>query len=452
MMPSSRPIVVGTMLLAFAAAAVGQIRSADPRPLTPAPSKNRVPLSIPAPAAAPTEAPAPAPLMTAPLGAGGTLIGGPLPPPPAAPQPTAETMEEDVAIEPAEVVVVSASMQEALHVQQEAQALGMSVKRRAALGNLGLVISVLRVPKDLSVAAALAQLRQAMPTKWFDANQRYALQAGPAVYGPKLVGWPAAPRGCGGASSIGMIDTAIDLGHPALKSGSVTVHSLLPSGVTPAPVDHGTAVASLLVGDGGFGLMPGAALQAAAVFRLRGEHDADTNAELVARALDWVVGQKVVAVNLSFGGQRNQLVEAAVLRVAQHGVAVLAAAGNGGADAPPVFPAAQAGVIAVTAVDAKLQPYARASRGDYIAFAAPGVDVWAAAPGGAGKYESGTSYAVPFATAIFAAAKNAQPAASWSVLEKKIRSQAKDLGTPGRDGTFGWGLIQAIGGCGHAAR
>lgn len=414
---------------------------------TPAPAQTPQPAQTiePAPAAAPAAVP-----RGAPPGAGGSLLGSPLPQPPQAQPGAAAQIEEDVSVEPGEIVVVSASMQDAQQVQLQAQALGLGIKRRAALRSLGLVVSVFRLPNGISVADALAQLHQALPGVWLDANHRYALEAGPQTYGPRLVGWPDGSRGCPGAPALGMIDTAPDLKHLVFAGRNVTVRSFLPVGVAPAPADHGTAVASLLVGEGS-GLLPGAALRAAAVFRLRGERGADTDAELVARALDWLAGQKVIAINLSFGGPRNQLVEAAILRTEQLGIEVLAAAGNGGADAPPVYPAAQSGVVAVTAIDAKLQPYAHANRGDYIAFAAPGVDVWAAAPGGGGKYESGTSYAVPFATAVFALARLARPGASPSAIEQGLAAGAKDLGASGRDSTFGWGLIRTMGGCGHAA-
>ncbi|HUJ88130.1 MAG TPA: S8 family serine peptidase [Burkholderiales bacterium] len=458
---SAARTLAAASLLAWAAAAPAQIRVVNPKVVAPPPDRALTPLSIPAPARPPqpaqdtqpaggsTEiAPAPQPLG-APPGSGGTLIGGPLPPPPQAAQGAAAALKEDVSVEPAELVAVSADMQEAQQLQQQAQALGLAIKRRAALGNLGLVISVFRVPQGVSVEAALAQLRQALPSVWSDANHRYALEAGPALYGARLVGWPAAAGGCGGGLSLGMIDTAVDLEHPAFRTGRVTQRSFLPVGVPAAKAEHGTAIASLLVGDGGFGLLGGSRLYAAAVFRRRGDDGADTDAELVVRALDWLVGQHVSALNLSFGGPRNRLVEAAILRVEQRGIELLAAAGNGGAHAPPVYPAAQDGVVAVTAVDAKLQPYAHANRGEYIAFAAPGVDVWAAAPGGGGKYRSGTSYAVPFATAVFAAAKAAQPGAAPDALRRLLAARARDLGAPGKDPVFGWGLIRLNGTCTH---
>jgi minor extracellular protease Epr len=459
--------ILGAALVACTGAAFGQTMRVDLRVLAPPPGGIRVapPVAAPTQTPAPTQnssptqtiepvpasAPAAVPLG-APLGAGGSLLGSPLPPPPQAQQGgAAAQINEDVSVEPGEIVVVSASMQDAQQVQQQAQTLGLGIKRRAALGNLGLVVSVFRLPNGISVADALAQLRQALPNVWLDANHRYTLEAGPEVYGPQVVGWPQGNRDCAGAPALGMIDTALDLRHPAFAGRNVKVRSFLPAGVAPAPAEHGTAIASLLVGQGG-GLLPGAALHAASVFRRRGEHGADTAAELVARALDWLAGQKVVAINLSFGGPRNQLVEAAILRTEQLGIEVFAAAGNGGAGAIPVYPAAQAGVVAVTAVDAKLQPYAHANRGDYIAFAAPGVDVWTAVPGGGGKYESGTSYAVPYATAVFALARLSRPGASLSALEQALAAGAKDLGAPGKDSTFGWGLIRTIGGCGHAAR
>ena len=43
----------------------------------------------------------------------------------------------------------------------------------------------------------------------------------------------------------------------------------------------------------------------------------------MARALDWLVGQRVAAIELSIGGSRNQVLQAALLRVEKRGVAVI---------------------------------------------------------------------------------------------------------------------------------
>src|SRR5690606_11017674 len=165
----------------------------------------------------------------------------------------------------------------------------------------------------------------------------------------------------------------------------------------------------------------------------------------------WLATQRVQIVNLSLGGPRNLLLEAAIARVLELGIAVVAAGGNGGPDGPAVYPAAQRGVLAVTAVDAELAPYRQATRGAYLAFAAPGVDVWSAAPGKEGAYYSGTSYAAPFVTAVLAGLRQQSPETPWAALIERARESARDLGAPGRDPVFGWGLVQAVGDCGAGA-
>jgi len=372
---------------------------------------------------------------------GASLLGGGMPPPPVAQTSQAAPIKEDVTVEPGEVMVVSANMNEAQQLQQTAQSMGLGIKRRTLLGNLGLVISVLRVPKGTTVADALNQLRQTMPNTWMDANHRYQLQAGNEKrYASQAIAWNER-AGCGAGMNIGLIDTAIDETHPLFKGRAIVQRSFLASGIAAAPRNHGTATASILAAAAPAGLMPDVQLHVAAVFRSRNK-EVDTTAEWIVSALDWLVGEKVEVINLSLGGSRNLLVEAAVQRVLERGIVIVAAAGNGGADAAPVYPAAQPGVIAVTAVDANLKPYDRDNRGDYISYAAPGVDVWVAAPGGGGVYASGTSYAAPFVTAVIAEAKWSRPGIDRTELDKLLQSKVRDLGAPGRDKVYGWGLIQ----------
>lgn len=378
---------------------------------------------------------------------GGSLLQSQLPPPPQNLPPPPP--KEDRTMEPGEVVVVSSNMNEAQALAAQAQALGLGIKRRSVLKGLGFVVTVLRAPKETTAGNALASLRGAMPNVWADVNHRYELQGSEAnQYGQQLVGWNGSAH-CGGGMRIGLLDSTVDKNHPALRGRAITEQSFLAAGIRPAPPDHGTATAALLVADpsaSGFsGLMPDAHLFIANIFRDRGNKEIDTTAEWVVLALDWLASQQVSIINMSLGGPRNLLVEAAVQRLQERGVAVVAAAGNGGEKGPPVYPAAQSGVIAVTAVDAKLNIYQHATHGDYIAFSAPGVDIWTAASGKDGVYVSGTSYASPFVTAALAAAHLKSPKATWPALERQLQRAARDLGTPGKDSVFGWGLVQAAG-------
>jgi subtilisin family serine protease len=84
-----------------------------------------------------------------------------------------------------------------------------------------------------------------------------------------------------------------------------------------------------------------------------------------------------------------------------------------------------------------------------VALAAPGVDVWVARPGGGGGYVSGTSYAAPFVTAAVAAVRARQPQATPAQVADELERAARDLGAPGRDPVFGFGLLQPPAGCGR---
>lgn len=381
---------------------------------------------------------------------GGAAVALDLPPPP----PPVEAKSQDADnVEPGEVVVVSQDMNAAMALAGTAQGMGLSVRRRTRLQHLGFVLSVFRVPQGTTVNDALTQLRAAQPDLWADANHRLRLQgeADPRRYGAALVGWGPAQAGCGAGARIGVVDTGVDLSQPALAGRKITVHRILSAGVAMAKPDHGTAVAALLAGASGSaapGLLPEADVFVAQVVRRRDKQE-DTTAEDVARALDWLDGQHVTVVNLSLGGPRNLLVELAVQRLLEQGVAVVAAAGNGGADAAPVYPAAQKGVLAVTAVDAKMRVWDDANAGAYVALAAPGVDVWVARPGGGGGYVSGTSYAVPFVTAAVAAVRARQPETTPAQVADELERAARDLGAPGRDPVFGFGLLQPPAGCGR---
>lgn len=375
----------------------------------------------------------------------------PLPP---ANQPAATA---DPTLVPDEVLAITASLADATALAQQLTNLGYAVRALQDLPALGFALLRLGVPGGQDVPAALDALRQSFPTTLFDANTLYepddaAMQAeaAPRHYAKALIGWPEDGPACEVGVDIGLIDTAVDAAHEALAGRQVTARSFIAGGVPPAPPDHGTAVAALIVGAPGThasGLLPVARLHAAAIFSLRDDNRIVGTTDAIARAVDWLGQQGVRVVNLSLSGPGNQVMRLTVERAHQNGMILIAAAGNEGPNAAPVFPAGYAPVIAVTAVDAALQPYSEANRGAYIDLAAPGVDVWSARGGGGGRYNSGTSFAAPFVSAAAALALAAEPDAPPTNIRQGLRAAARDLGSPGRDSTFGWGLLQPVTGC-----
>ncbi|MEM8703960.1 MAG: S8 family serine peptidase, partial [Pseudomonadota bacterium] len=158
--------------------------------------------------------------------------------------------------------------------------------------------------------------------------------------------------------------------------------------------------------------------------------------------------EDVTVINLSLAGPRNSVVEAAIKDLSDgQGIAFAAAAGNGGAAADPVYPAAYGDVLAVTAVDRNKRVYRRANRGDYIDLAAPGVNIWTAASIKGAKWRTGTSFAVPFVSAAAAIARAKHPEKTPEEIYDLLRNAATDLGAAGRDPVYGHGLLQMDGLC-----
>jgi Subtilase family len=275
-----------------------------------------------------------------------------------------------------------------------AQRLNFTVLRQESLAALGLSIVTLQPPAGMTAVQALAALRRADPAGTYD----YA-----HVYGPSGEG--AVPAGVAGAREpdargvrIGMIDGGVQVHHPALLDGAIVARDF--ASAASVPTRHGTAVASLLIGDDRrfSGYLPHATLYAADVFG--GVATGGTAAD-IARALDWLSTNQVPVTNISLTGPNNLLLAAAVRAFIGGGHILVAPVGNDGPAAPLNYPAAYAGVISVTSVDSARRLQLDASTG-VVPFAALGVDVRVASlPRGYAKV-TGTSYAAPVVAARLA--------------------------------------------------
>ena len=96
----------------------------------------------------------------------------------------------------------------------------------------------------------------------------------------------------------------------------------------------------------------------------------------------------------------------------------------------------------MTAIDYRLRPYKNANRGEYLTVAAPGVGIWTPSWLG-GKYRTGTSYAAPHVTGAVALIRKHSPQLGYKELHRRLQRHSYDLGAPGKDPVFGWGLLKA---------
>ena len=327
-------------------------------------------------------------------------------------------------------------------------AAGFTVIARSTLPAIGDDLIRVRSTRRESATSALQRLRSVLPGRPIDLNFLYrpSLLDCSAADCPKfsMVGWPTPPSSCGLETIIGMIDTAVQPGHPSLRTGAVETVTIRAPDRQASSDRHGTAIAALLVGqaDGAHpGLLPRARLLAADVFHRGADGQDVTDTFDLIRGLDLLVGRGIRVANLSLSGPDSAVLRQAIETSLAKGIVIVAAAGNLGPRARPVYPGAYRGVIAVTAVDRNGRLFRRANRGDHIAFAAPGVNLILADTRGRSRPQSGTSLAVPFVTAAAAVAMQAERSAG-DLLFDALKASASDLGPPGRDREFGWGLIQ----------
>lgn len=272
----------------------------------------------------------------------------------------------------------------------------------------------------------------------------YASQWGPAAIGlPQIA--DAAP---GTGVRIAILDTGVDLTHPALAGrlarradGRVLGRDFVDADDDPSEAGtradaghgHGTHVAGLAALTA-----PGATLMPVRVLDSQGAG----NLWVLAEALAWAVDPDgdprtddgAHVINLSLGtAQPTDLLrlitasvtcgdddddddedddgtvddderDAALRCAAGHGAVVMAAAGNDGSDSVLNYPGAEGvpGSRAVTASNAQRQLPGFANRASHIKLAAPGEQVISTVPGGGWGVWSGSSMAAPWASGVAA--------------------------------------------------
>ena len=329
-----------------------------------------------------------------------------------------------------------------------ARGAGFSVLRERTLAGLDIRITVLGAPEGMPTARALEHLRALDPAGVFDFNHIY-MESGelaqvhsaaqPSVGdAPTVVGRlpPSVAANAGAAGRIGLIDGGVDGSVPVFRGSHIQSWGC--DGRSPAS-PHGTAVASLMVGEGdGFhAAASGLALYAADVYCGAATGGA---IDRIAEALAWLADEHVAVVNISLVGPPNRLLEQLVAGMLARGHVIVAAVGNDGPAAPPLYPAAYPGVLGVTGVDARRRVLPEAGRGSQVVFAAPGADMLAAGPNGYTAVR-GTSFAAPIVAGLLAVSlAEPAPAAAREAIAR-LTGAAIDLGAPGPDPVFGNGLV-----------
>jgi len=301
------------------------------------------------------------------------------------------------------------------------------VKRTQELAELGIRISVLQTPEGWSARRGLKELRKLDPAGTYDYNHIY-LDGGVALTAAATPAYNEGPRGKG---RVGLIDGGVDGGHQVFQDLRLERFGC---GGAIVPDTHGTAVAAILATHTALREIYAADVYCAA--------PTGGAIERVAAALAWLAREQVGVINISLVGPRNALLERAVNVLVTRGFLIVAAVGNDGPSAPPLYPASYPGVVGVTAVDADHHVLVEACRGEQVDFAARGADMKAAtqAPDVYAAVR-GTSFAAPIVAALLVEDISAPDADARERALAKWTSAAHDLGKRGRDDIYGAGEL-----------
>ena len=181
----------------------------------------------------------------------------------------------------------------------------------------------------------------------------------------------------------------------------------------------------------------------------------------IANGINYAADNGANVINMSLGGSSgSQALQAAVDYAWSHGVVLCAATGNSGGSSIS-YPARYTNCIAVgaTRFDGNRASYSQWGTG--IDVVAPGGYVnldqngdgygdgilqqtFSGSPTNFGYYFfQGTSMATPHVAAVAALVKSKHPSYTNAQVRSAIESTCKDLGSPGYDTKFGFGLVNA---------
>jgi subtilisin family serine protease len=209
---------------------------------------------------------------------------------------------------------------------------------------------------------------------------------------------------------------------------------------------HGTATAAQIVGQGGgttgyVGLAPDAKVLPVHV---------DTVPE-IAQGIRVAVDRGAKVVTMALGDPSDMYnpvhcppeLAPAISYAIQHDVVLVASAGNSGDQGNrPEQPGSCPGVLAVGALTAKLRPWKKTQRQNYVTIAAPGADLGLVGKDGT-YYEgsAGTSSAAALASAAIALIRSKNPSMPARTVVQRIFATAKPIGGKGWTDRAGYGLL-----------
>ncbi len=268
------------------------------------------------------------------------------------------------------------------------------------------------------------------------------------MYGDEA--WDLAGAGRG---KVGIVDNGVDYNHPDLAGNFMPGepgYDFVNNDNDPRPDNpgiaqafHGTHVSGIAaaVRDNGVGIAGWAGAQLLAVRVL--DDSGNGNTSNLASGIRWAADRGCRVINMSLGSSSapTPLVEACRY-AADRNVLLVAASGNEGS-ASVNYPAALAECIAVGSLSSGSRLSTFSNRGPEQELVAPGEEIASAVPGGNYGLADGTSMAAPQVAGAAALVLSLDTTMTAGRLRAILAAAAIDMGSAGRDQTFGFGLLNA---------
>ena len=246
--------------------------------------------------------------------------------------------------------------------------------------------------------------------------------------------------------TVGVIDSGVDYSHEFFdgRIKSYQYDYVDDDGDAMDEIGHGTHVAGIIADI----TLPNVKLNAYRVANRRGDAYIDD----IVSAIGQAIQDNVDIINISLGAEiPSESIEETMLKEAldqaiDKDIIVITAAGNGndnnqGIDVGNIWPACYPNVVTVSAIGQDNVIASFSNYGKVIDLCAPGVDINSTYLDNEFFKMSGTSMACPFVSGAAALLLTHDPTMSPSQVVEGLKSIAIDLGEPGVDAYYGYGLV-----------
>jgi hypothetical protein len=242
---------------------------------------------------------------------------------------------------------------------------------------------------------------------------------------------------------VAVLDTGVETGHPDLLANRLDGWNTHNNN-TDADDNHGhgTRVAGIIAaaGNNGNGIASLAWESKILPVRIADDNGLSTSFNITA-GMRWAVANGARVINISFAPLYwDTLVarEARLTRLA--GALVVIASGNNG-KASRASGSDEILFVGATDDDDRVADFSNA--GPYLDLVAPGVEIYTTIRNGRYGPVSGTSFAAPIVSGVAALIFSVNPSLRPVTVEEILLEAAVDLGTRGRDDTYGHGRVDA---------